>query len=107
MQNISFFSPIGWSGQGCDVKWMNDSKTVCSCNHLNHFAVLMQFDTNSPGHKNDKITEVRYFRVSVSYICKFLFYSLLQTKQVIVNITDLVCFLFVFSVSLPIKERFY
>ena len=63
MQHIPFFSPVGWSGQGCHVKWMNDSKTVCSCNHLTDFAVLMQFDTNSAdsaGHKNNRITEVTY-----------------------------------------------
>ena len=43
----SSWSPVGWSGQGCHVKWLNDSRTECSCNHLTHFAVLMQFDTDS------------------------------------------------------------
>ena len=43
----SSWSPVGWSGRGCHVKWLNDSRTECSCNHLTHFAVLMQFDTDS------------------------------------------------------------
>ena len=43
----SSWSPVGWSGKGCHVKWLNDSRTECSCNHLTHFAVLMQFDTDS------------------------------------------------------------
>ena len=40
-------SPVGWSGQGCYVKSMDKSQTECSCNHLTHFAVLMQFDAAS------------------------------------------------------------
>ena len=43
----SSWSPVGWSGKGCHVKWQNDSRTECICNHLTHFAVLMQFDTDS------------------------------------------------------------
>ena len=65
----SSWSPVGWSGRGCHVKWLNDSRTECSCNHLTHFAVLMQFDTDSElktgqysrlqkvGHKTER-TEV-------------------------------------------------
>jgi len=36
---------VGWSEQGCHVKSINDAQTECSCNHMTHFAVLMQFDT--------------------------------------------------------------
>ncbi|KAJ7361930.1 hypothetical protein OS493_014577 [Desmophyllum pertusum] len=49
-------SPEGWSGQGCYVKSMDNSQTECSCNHLTHFAVLMQFDTKS-GSGNDVLTK--------------------------------------------------
>lgn len=55
-----FFSPIGWSGSGCQVKWMSNDKTECSCNHLTHFAVLMQFDSTSAGRSKIRITKVRH-----------------------------------------------
>ena len=46
-----FYSPTDWSGQGCHVKSMDKSHTECTCNHLTHFAVLMQFDTGgSPAY---------------------------------------------------------
>ena len=53
-----FCSPIGWSGQGCHVKSMDDSKTECTCNHLTHFAVLMQFNSKSTGNKDNSISKV-------------------------------------------------
>lgn len=58
----SSWSPVGWSGQGCHVKWLNDSKTECSCNHLTHFAVLMQFDTDSElkTGQNSRLQKVGY-----------------------------------------------
>ena len=55
-------SPVGWSGRGCHVKWLNDSRTECSCNHLTHFAVLMQFDTDSElkTGQNSRLQKVGY-----------------------------------------------
>ena len=38
-----------WSGQGCLLTSRNESHTECSCNHLTHFAVLMQFDRGTSG----------------------------------------------------------
>ena len=55
----SNFSPASWSNQGCHLTFMNDSVTVCSCNHLSHFAVLVQFDDNTAGNKDSLITKVR------------------------------------------------
>ncbi|XP_066023897.1 adhesion G protein-coupled receptor L4-like [Pocillopora verrucosa] len=37
-------SKTSWSGQGCLLTSRNEVYTECSCNHLTHFAVLMQFD---------------------------------------------------------------
>ena len=38
---------------------MNKSHTECSCNHLTHFAVLMQLDAKSgPEYDASNITEV-------------------------------------------------
>ncbi|XP_068737668.1 adhesion G protein-coupled receptor L4-like isoform X3 [Montipora capricornis] len=53
----NFFSEIGWSNQGCHVTYMDDSVTECSCNHLTHFAVLVQFDASSAGNKDSLITK--------------------------------------------------
>ncbi|RMX61565.1 hypothetical protein pdam_00020432, partial [Pocillopora damicornis] len=36
-------SKNSWSGKGCLLTSTNESYTECSCNHLTHFAVLMQF----------------------------------------------------------------
>ena len=45
-ENINFFfSPDGFSGDGCYVDPIksNSEDTVCKCNHLTHFAVLVDF----------------------------------------------------------------
>jgi len=44
---------VGWSEQGCHVKSINDAQTECSCNHMTHFAVLMQFDTEVGTSKSE------------------------------------------------------
>ena len=47
-KHIFFFSSEGWSGEGCYASSITSSETVCVCNHLTHFAVLMDFtDTSS------------------------------------------------------------
>lgn len=43
--SIIFCRLVGWSEQGCHVKSINNAQTECSCNHMTHFAVLTQFDT--------------------------------------------------------------
>ena len=43
-------SPDGWSTEGCHAVKSTSSaeETECSCNHLTHFAVLLDYsDTNS------------------------------------------------------------
>ena len=44
------------------MKWMSNDKTECSCNHLTHFAVLMQFDSTSAGSSKIRITKVRHLK---------------------------------------------
>ena len=41
------------------MTFMDDSVTECSCNHLTHFAVLVQFDASSAKNKDSLITKVR------------------------------------------------
>ncbi|XP_022810052.1 adhesion G protein-coupled receptor L4-like [Stylophora pistillata] len=68
-----FCSYVGWSGQGCSAKSVGDSQTECTCNHLTHFAVLVQFGTG-PGDKvlsetDKKILEVlTYLGLTLSLI---------------------------------------
>ncbi|NXP75430.1 AGRG2 protein, partial [Ramphastos sulfuratus] len=38
----------GWSAEGCVVKESRVNETVCSCNHLTSFAVLMNLYGNTP-----------------------------------------------------------
>ncbi|PFX12607.1 Cadherin EGF LAG seven-pass G-type receptor 2 [Stylophora pistillata] len=40
--NIFHNSSVGWSGQGCYVKSIDAHQTECTCNHLTHFAVLLE-----------------------------------------------------------------
>ncbi|CAH3165280.1 unnamed protein product [Pocillopora meandrina] len=42
---------IGWSGEGCYVKSTDAYQTECTCNHLTHFAVLL--DTSSGTETGD------------------------------------------------------
>ena len=57
IDNLSIlrFSSIGWSGEGCYVKSTDAHQTECTCNHLTHFAVLL--DTSS-GTETADISEV-------------------------------------------------
>ena len=45
---IYFFSPDGYSEDGChvDTAKSNSEETVCRCNHLTYFAVLVDFDSD-------------------------------------------------------------
>ena len=36
------FELSGWSDSGCAVKTSNDTLTVCECDHLTNFALLMR-----------------------------------------------------------------
>ena len=58
IQRNIFCSPIGWSGQGCHVKSLDDFRTECTCNHLTHFAVLMQFNSKRTGSKVNSISKI-------------------------------------------------
>ena len=68
----SSWSPVGWSRQGCHVKWLNDSRTECSCNHLTHFAVLMQFDTDSElkTGQSSRLQKVGHRQKEQKWVCR-------------------------------------
>ena len=47
--NFTFCMSDSFSEEGCHViiSKSNSEKTVCSCNHLTHFAVLIDYDGNT------------------------------------------------------------
>lgn len=63
-----------WSTQGCTVYAHNDSKTICHCQHLTHFAVLMDAHEGQPLSVLDEriLTFLTYAGCSLSIICLLL-----------------------------------
>ena len=53
--DLLFFRSEGFSEEGCHVvtSKSNSEETVCSCNHLTHFAVLMDYDGSTKVIKLD------------------------------------------------------
>ncbi|XP_008299363.1 adhesion G-protein coupled receptor G6 isoform X2 [Stegastes partitus] len=62
----------GWNGDGCSVSPESSSnKTICLCNHLTHFGILMDISGASPhiDRKNNKIlTFITYIGCGISAI---------------------------------------
>uniref|UniRef100_A0A3Q3LH05 Adhesion G protein-coupled receptor F3b n=1 Tax=Mastacembelus armatus TaxID=205130 RepID=A0A3Q3LH05_9TELE len=65
-----------WSNEGCVVKRSNNESTVCECNHLTSFSVLMaKGEINLFGDTLDKITNVG---LGVS-ICSLLIFLIIES----------------------------
>lgn len=63
----------GWSEEGCSVIYSNKTHTLCKCNHLTNFAILM--DLNNSGSKPLSIASnnmVMYISCIFSGICFLL-----------------------------------
>uniref|UniRef100_A0A8C3XY87 Adhesion G-protein coupled receptor G2 n=1 Tax=Catharus ustulatus TaxID=91951 RepID=A0A8C3XY87_CATUS len=60
----------GWSYEGCTVKESRVNETVCSCNHLTSFAVLMDLYGNSPLNPTQELvlTFISYIGCGLSAI---------------------------------------
>ncbi|NWV01546.1 AGRG2 protein, partial [Upupa epops] len=60
----------GWSHEGCVVKESRVNETVCSCNHLTSFAVLMNLYGNSPSDPTQDLvlTFISYIGCGISAI---------------------------------------
>ncbi|XP_067046688.1 adhesion G-protein coupled receptor D1-like isoform X1 [Acropora muricata] len=52
--NFKIISTVNgnWSQEGCSLKKSDDNKTICVCNHLTNFAVLMQVGENEVSRKH-------------------------------------------------------
>ncbi|CAH3165288.1 unnamed protein product [Pocillopora meandrina] len=71
--SILRFSSIGWSGEGCYVKSTDAYQTECTCNHLTHFAVLLDTSTGTEtadiSEKDEKNLEIlTYVGLTLSVI---------------------------------------
>ncbi|EJD73850.1 depsiphilin, partial [Loa loa] len=64
---------LQWSSYGCMVNLHNKTHTVCHCNHLTYFAVLMDvhYQELSIGH-NIALTFITYAGCTISIICLLL-----------------------------------
>ncbi|NWS92106.1 AGRG2 protein, partial [Toxostoma redivivum] len=60
----------GWSYEGCTVKESSVNETVCSCNHLTSFAVLMDLYGNTPLNPTQELvlTFISYIGCGLSAI---------------------------------------
>ncbi|NWW90502.1 AGRG2 protein, partial [Rhynochetos jubatus] len=60
----------GWSHEGCTVKESRVNETVCSCNHLTSFAVLMNLYGNTPLNPTQELvlTFISYIGCGLSAI---------------------------------------
>ncbi|KAK6468996.1 adhesion G protein-coupled receptor E2-like isoform X3, partial [Huso huso] len=57
-----------WSTEGCTKLHFNQTHTVCSCDHLSSFAVLMALD-ESQMQENVALTVINYIAVIASLVC--------------------------------------
>lgn len=71
--NLLLFVCSGWSEEGCSVIYSNQTHTLCQCNHLTNFAILMDF--KNPGSEPLSIASnnmVIYISCIFSGICFLL-----------------------------------
>nr|XP_058969314.1 adhesion G-protein coupled receptor D1-like isoform X2 [Pocillopora verrucosa] len=80
-------SPDGFSEEGCHVDHSksNSEETICSCNHLTHFAVLVDFSGSTKLSENDVavLEIITYVGLSLSII------GILSTITLYSFLTDL------------------
>ncbi|XP_032739355.1 putative adhesion G protein-coupled receptor E4P [Lontra canadensis] len=64
-----YWQGSSWSNEGCQVISSDENQTLCSCNHLSSFAILMA----STKLKVDPVlTMITYVGLSLSLLCLFL-----------------------------------
>ncbi|VDM47157.1 unnamed protein product [Toxocara canis] len=64
---------LGWSTNGCSLELHNSTHTVCHCDHLTHFAVLMDiYNQKLPVVHNMMLTFITYAGCSLSMVCLLL-----------------------------------
>ncbi|KAG5275607.1 hypothetical protein AALO_G00122290 [Alosa alosa] len=88
-----------WALAGCQLSHVNSSHTMCTCNHLTHFAILMSSGrANLVAHYNI-LTRITQLGMVISLIClsmcifTFWFFSEIQSTRTTIH-KNLCCSLF-------------
>ncbi|XP_058864016.1 adhesion G protein-coupled receptor E3-like [Acipenser ruthenus] len=103
-----------WSTEGCTKLHSNQTHTVCSCDHLSSFAVLMALD-ESQMQENVALTVINYIAVIASLVClslaifTFIFCCSIHKANTTIHLHLSVClflahFLFLVGVSRTEKK---
>ncbi|MBN3275858.1 AGRE1 protein, partial [Polyodon spathula] len=103
-----------WSTEGCRELHSNQTHTVCSCDHLSSFAVLMALD-ESQMQENVALTVINHIAVIASLVClslaifTFVFCCSIQKANTTIHLHLSVClflahFLFLVGVSRTEKK---
>lgn len=94
------FSKRDWSEHGCWVQASNGTHTVCACNHLTNFAVLMDVRSVQLTHSNEVALQViTYAGCFVSIVCliftitTFHFFRSLESERMVIHKNLCVCLL--------------
>ncbi|KAF3703234.1 Adhesion G-protein coupled receptor G6 G-protein coupled receptor 126 [Channa argus] len=62
----------GWNSEGCNVLSSTSNRTVCLCDHLTHFGILMDVSQSSyslDSKNNEILTFISYIGCGLSAIC--------------------------------------
>ncbi|XP_065297125.1 latrophilin Cirl-like isoform X5 [Dermacentor albipictus] len=94
------FSKRDWSERGCWVEASNETHTVCACDHLTNFAVLMDVRSVQLTHSNEVALQViTYAGCFVSIVCliltiiTFQFFRSLESERMVIHKNLCVCLL--------------
>lgn len=94
------FSKRDWSERGCWVEASNQTHTVCACDHLTNFAVLMDVRAVQLSYSNEVALQViTYVGCFVSIVCliltiiTFQFFRSLESERTVIHKNLCVCLL--------------
>ncbi|CAH3160164.1 unnamed protein product [Pocillopora meandrina] len=105
-----------WSGlnksfleEGCYVvtSKSNSDETICSCNHLTHFAVLMDYDTHRGGRNNSENYHLRGtepFHRRDTFNINTLFFAHSSLSTSLLNSTECFCVPWSWTDHLPRRK---
>ncbi|KAM7368262.1 hypothetical protein PAMP_014502 [Pampus punctatissimus] len=77
-----------WSNEGCIVKTNDENRTLCECNHLTSFSILMSRGDVSNSHL-DNITKVGMYMSICSLVIFLIIESLVWSAVVKTNLSHL------------------